>query len=329
MDRRLELLSILTDGGFHSGEALARVLGVSRSAVWKHIQGLTHWGLDVFAVRGRGYSLAHNIRLLDHQDILSKMPPVARGQMRRLELFPVIDSTNGYLLDAAKRGCETGYVCLAESQTQGRGRRGKPWVSPFGRNLYMSVLWRFAQPPSSLGGLGLVVGVAVAEALSAAGGKDIGLKWPNDLYWKDRKLGGILLEMFGEAGGPSAVVLGVGVNVLGMIGESMTPGIDQPWSDFATAACESSPCRNTLAALILSEIFTALSVFECRGLAPFVPRWNALDVLKGREVDVHLPSSTVCGVADGIDGNGALRVLTGGQWKKFVSGELSVRLAPG
>lgn len=326
MDRRLKLLSILAAGGFHSGESLATALGVSRSAVWKHVQGLMQWGVNVFAVRGRGYRLAQDIRLLDQQIILSKMPPPALKQVRQFDLFSVIDSTNGFLLEAAKQGGETGRVCLAESQAHGRGRRGKQWISPFGRNLYMSVLWRFAQPPSSLGGLGLAVGVVVAEALRAAGGTDIGLKWPNDLYWKNRKLGGILLELFGEAGGPTTVVVGAGVNV-DMTRAGVAPAIDQPWSDFATAAGQSAPCRNTLAALILGEIFSALSAFESSGLGPFVTRWNDLDVLKGREVDVHLPASTVCGIADGIDEDGALRLFTGGQWKKFVSGELSVRLA--
>lgn len=326
MDRRTKLLSVLAGGGFHSGETLATALGVSRTAIWKHIQSLSNWGLDVYAVRGRGYSLAQPLRLLDRGAILAGIPAPARALITQLELFPVVESTNGYLLDIARRDSGRGRVCLAERQTHGRGRRGRMWVSPFARNLYVSVLWRFQQPPSAIGGLGLAIGIAVADALRAGGAINVGLKWPNDIYWQDRKLGGILLEMFGEAGGPSTVVVGMGVNV-DMGSSSTVPTIDQPWTDFATAASNPAPCRNTLAALLLREVFSVLETFETCGLSPFVGRWNALDVLKGREVDVRLPTSTVRGVANGIDDDGALLLYTGGQSKRFVSGELSLRLA--
>lgn len=326
MERRDTLLSILADGKCHSGEFLAEELGISRTAVWKHVQCMAEWGLDIFAVRGRGYRLVPPIRLLDRHTILSTLEPKVRTLVRKLDLFSIVESTNAYLMAAARLHSETGHVCLAEHQTRGRGRRGRDWVSPFGRNLYLSVLWRFEQAPSLLPGLGLAIGVAVAEALNAAGGAQVGLKWPNDLYWRDRKLGGILLEMFGEAGGPSTVVVGIGVNV-DMTSQAAPFTIDQPWTDFATAASNPTPCRNTLAAYVLNEVLVALETFARAGLSPFVERWNKLDVLRGRDVDVHLSDGSISGRVNGIDDDGALLVLSDGYIKRFVTGELSVRLA--
>lgn len=325
MVRRLELLTVLADGGFHSGEALAQKLGVSRAAIWKHVQGLAEWGLDVFAVRGRGYALSQALQLLDTNAILSGLPEWVVASVSQLEVFPVIESTNAYLMGAARSRADKGRICMAESQTDGRGRRGRTWISPFGRNLYVSVLWRFPQPPAAMSGLPLSIGVAIASALESAGAKNIGLKWPNDIYWEKRKLGGILVEMFGEAGGPSTVVVGFGVNV----NMSSVPGscvIDQPWTDFATAASVAVACRNSLAACILAEVFAAFHTYEQLGLSPFLARWDCLDVFKGRDVQVHLPHATVTGIAKGVDVDGALRVEVDGESKRFLAGDVSLRV---
>lgn len=326
MDRRTKLLSVLADGEFHSGEVLANELGISRTAVWKHVQSLSDWGLDIFAVRGRGYSLSRALQLLDADAILSAMPEASRGLVSQLELFPIIESTNAHLMAIARSDASSGRICIAEQQTHGRGRRGRRWVSPFGRNLYVSLLWRFPQPPSAMGGLSLAMGVAIATALEAAGAKNVTLKWPNDIYWENRKFGGILVEMFGEAGGPSTVVVGFGVNV-DMGSSDMALAIDQPWTDFATAASMEAPCRNSLAACILGEVFTALQTFERCGLSPFVARWNSLDAFKGLEVEVQLPELAVRGIAKGIDDDGTLQVQVGGELKRFLAGEMSLRLA--
>lgn len=326
MVRRLELLSVLADGAFHSGESLANELGVSRAAIWKHVQGLAEWGLDVFAVRGRGYCLSRPLQLLDPNAILLALPKSIVDSVSRLEVFPVIESTNGHLMGVARSHADKGRICMAERQTDGRGRRGRTWISPFGCNLYVSVLWRFLQSPSAMSGLPLAMGVAIATALEIAGAKNVGLKWPNDIYSEERKLGGILVEMFGEAGGPSTVVVGFGINI-NMSSVPGLPVINQPWTDFATAASVVAPCRNSLAASILGEVFTAFHIYEQFGLSPFLSRWDSLDVFKGRDVQVHLPQATVSGIAKGVDVDGALRVEVGGEPMRFLAGEVSLRLA--
>ncbi|MDX1654152.1 MAG: biotin--[acetyl-CoA-carboxylase] ligase, partial [Candidatus Competibacteraceae bacterium] len=231
-ERERRLLEVLGDGRFHSGEELARALGVSRAAVWKHLNSLGRRGLEVHAVRGRGYRLPNPLELLDPEGIRAQLSPSVQGRLAQLEVFDQIDSTNSYLLTRAKAGAPGGSVCLAERQSAGRGRRGRQWISPFAANLYLSVLWRYPDGPALLSGLSLAVGVAMARALEGVGVVGVGLKWPNDLLWRDQKLGGILLEFGGESSGPCQVVTGVGLNVT--MPKEPALDIDQPWPDLTT-----------------------------------------------------------------------------------------------
>lgn len=189
----LRLISILADGAFHSGEQLGEAFGMSRAAINKHIQTIREWGLDVFTVPGKGYSLPAPIQLLNEQAILSYLPA---GQVT---VLPVVDSTNQYLLDRITE-LKSGDACVAEYQHAGRGRRGRQWVSPFGTNLYLSMFWRLEQGPAAAMGLSLVVGIVMAEVLRKLGAEQVRVKWPNDLYLNDKKLAGILVELTGKTG---------------------------------------------------------------------------------------------------------------------------------
>ncbi len=190
---KLSLLRALSKGGFHSGEELGDELGISRAAVSKHIKGIQGWGVDIFRVQGKGYQLANPLQLLDESVLNSSVAtPFA--------LIPVIESTNQYILDNA-RELDSGFVCIAEYQSKGRGRRGREWISPFGSNLYLSMFWQLEAGMAAAMGLSLVVGIAIAEAIEKLGIEGIKLKWPNDLYHNDKKLAGILVEMSGQAGG--------------------------------------------------------------------------------------------------------------------------------
>ncbi|MDX1514107.1 MAG: biotin--[acetyl-CoA-carboxylase] ligase, partial [Gammaproteobacteria bacterium] len=195
MNQRERVLGLLSDGRFHSGAELGRALGIGRSAVWKHVRAVQKLGVDVFAVRGKGYRLASPIELLDLDTIIQGLNPANAATLRGVEVFFEIDSTNRYLVEHAANRRPWPWLCLAESQSAGKGRRGRHWVSPFGGNLYFSLLWRFESGADSLAGLSLVTGVAVAEAIRAMGVDHLGLKWPNDLFHRGRKLGGMLIEL--------------------------------------------------------------------------------------------------------------------------------------
>ena len=203
----LTLISILADGEFHSGEQLGEQLGMSRAGINKHIQTLRDWGVDVFTVPGKGYSLPEPIQLLNEDVIRSQ---IGHGNVA---VLPVIDSTNQYLLDRLPE-LKSGDACVAEYQQAGRGRRGRKWFSPFGANLYLSMYWRLDQGPAAAIGLSLVIGIVMAEVLHDLGADRVRVKWPNDLYLNDRKLAGILVELTGKTGDAAQIVIGAGLNMV-------------------------------------------------------------------------------------------------------------------
>ena len=316
------LLTILADGQFHSGTALGCTIGCSRTAVWKAIQALRVTGLEIYSVRGKGYRLVEAIELLNREAILAAMNN--RDALKNLEIHHEIDSTNAYLLRAAKQGNISGHACLAECQRGGRGRRGRQWVSPLGGNLYLSLVWQFHAGATALGGLSLAVAVAVVRALRKLGLHTAGLKWPNDIQVEGRKLAGILLELAGEAAGPCTVVMGLGLNVRTPAAEMST--VAQPWTDLESALGK-TVARNALAAGLLQHLTKAMQQFEAEGLAPFVDEWANWDVLTGRNITLDLPNGPVHGVARGIDESGALLLASDGKLQRFHSGEVSVRLS--
>src|SRR5262245_20506409 len=251
------VLRRLADGEFHSGEALARSLDFSRASVWNAIRDLEAAGIEVYKVHGRGYRLPYPITLLDRAAIgrfLGEHAP-----RFTLELRDTVASTNTALLERAAAGAPGGTVVAAEWQPGGRGRLGRAWHAGVGEALTFSLLWRFARGAAGLSGLSLAVGVALARALEAQGARGVALKWPNDLLCGGRKLAGILVEMSGDALGPTAAVIGIGVNV--RLSEATRERIGQPAADLESA-CGAAPDRNRLLAATLLELERVLTAFE-------------------------------------------------------------------
>lgn len=326
-ERERRVLALLGDGNFHSGEELAGCLGgISRAAIWKVIQALVERGIDVHAVRGRGYCLANPLELLDQDRIAAELNDEVRHLVSAIEVYPWLDSTNTYLMQRARAGCDSGLACFAEAQTAGRGRRGRSWISPFGANLYFSLLWRFPANPPALTGLSLVIGIAVAHALEKLGVEGIGLKWPNDILWQQRKLGGILLEFGGESTGPCHVVAGVGVNVA--MPQRAGQIIDQAWVDMRHILGSGTVSRNRMAGCLLSEMVTACQRFQSWGFRPFREAWKPLDLTFEQPVVLTLPTQTITGIAKGIDAEGCLCLDTGSGRQRFTTGEVSLRFTP-
>ncbi|NIF61099.1 bifunctional biotin--[acetyl-CoA-carboxylase] ligase/biotin operon repressor BirA [Enterobacter sp. Ap-916] len=310
----LTLISILADGEFHSGEQLGEQLGMSRAAINKHVQTLRDWGIDVFTVPGKGYSLPEPIQLLDEGFITSQ---IANGSVA---VLPVIDSTNQYLLDRLN-SLQSGDSCIAEYQQAGRGRRGRQWFSPFGANLYLSMYWRLEQGPAAAIGLSLVIGIVMAEVLQRLGAEDVRVKWPNDLYLNDRKLAGILVELTGKTGDAAQIVIGAGINLA--MRNVATDVINQGWINLQEAGIRID--RNTLAVTLIQELRTALQLFEQESLLPFLPRWEKLDNFINRPVKLIIGEREVHGISRGINEQGGLLLEQDGVIKAWVGGEISLR----
>ncbi|MCF6323534.1 MAG: bifunctional biotin--[acetyl-CoA-carboxylase] ligase/biotin operon repressor BirA [Gammaproteobacteria bacterium] len=319
MQTRFKLLNTLSDGNFHSGDALGAELGVGRSAIWRHVQTLRGYGLDIYAVTGRGYRLRTPLELLCESRIIDGLPQTARSLIADIDLHPLLDSTNSHLMRPEAMALPGGSVCLVEYQTAGRGRQGRRWVSSFGANLCFSLVWHFNGGPDALSGLSLAVAVALAEGLSSLGLSRPGLKWPNDLYIDGRKLAGILLEMSGEFSGTSRVVIGVGVNMRAP--SAIDESIDQPW----IALDELLPApvsRNQAASILIAAIAVAMSEFQKEGFAPFMARWQQWDVMAGKSITLQQTQGVIEGRARGIDTTGALLIEREGEISRYHSGDV-------
>ena len=323
MKHLLSLLKQLADGHFHSGQALADALGLSRSGIWKTIRKLEqNFGLNIHAVSGRGYKLARALEFLDEQLIRQKLTAATAAELEHLEVYSSLDSTNRYLYQIAAKGVKQRYVVFAEHQTQGQGRRGRAWQSPFAQNLYFSILWHFDFGPEKLAGLSLAVAVAVARALKLRTGIQPQLKWPNDIWFDNKKLSGNLLEIQGQSAGPCSVVIGIGVNV--DMEDEFAKSIDQPWIDLRRASQQTIE-RNELSATLLNQLVPALEQFARTGLESFMSDWCDWDLSYGKEVELIFADHKIAGKAVGIDPQGALLLEKEGNIKAYHMGEVSLR----
>ena len=315
----------LCDGEFHSGEELAASLGVTRSAVWKAVNGLRDLDTPMEAIRNRGYRLLQASEPLAAPRIRDSLSRTVRDRVVRLDTAWSLASTNTELVSRPNPPKGRSEVLLAEFQTAGRGRRGRSWLAPPGGAVCLSLSWTFAEMPRDAGALGLAIGVCALRALEPFGVADARLKWPNDLLVGDRKLGGILIELRAESGGPACAVVGIGLNVaLGaeLLQKIATTGL--PAVDLASVA-QTPVSRNALATGLLECCVRGLISFENEGLRPFIDEWRHADALRGRPVNVQSGEESTRGLARSIDLSGALLVETPHGLRKFFSGDVTVR----
>lgn len=319
-DSLLPLLRTLCDGAWHSGARLAREAGVTRAALSKRVHRLLDLGLEIETQPGRGCRLVQPLDLLEPDLVRGALAPAWQDRLA-LRVLASTDSTNTRLIESDP--AHDPQALLAEHQTRGRGRQGRAWHSPFGTNLYLSLAWSFAQWPPQLTALSLAAGVAVAEALEALGVADVQLKWPNDLWRHEAKLGGILIEQRGEAGGACRVVLGLGLNV--SMRTATEAQISQPWTSLAEALSGRAPSRNLLAAKLLERWCAMLERFADEGFAPFLPGWRARDLTRNRAVRVEQDAQEIEGIARGVDDDGGLLLDVAGARRRILSGDVRLR----
>lgn len=316
----LALVDALADGAWHSGEALAARFGITRAALAKRVEKLRDWQLELESRQGLGYRLRAPLERLDAARLQAAVPGL------RVSVAPVVDSTNTRLLEAPP--AQDPRALFAELQTAGRGRRGRQWVSPFGSNLYVSIAWSWPSWPRELTALSLAIGAECALVLQDFGLADIRLKWPNDLLVAQRKLGGILIEHRGEAGGACRVVIGIGINL--HMAASQGERVTQAWINLDEALARhgrAMPGRNVLAAALLRRLQARLLAYEATGFAAVAPDWARLDASRDAAVRIHNGEQITDGIARGVDADGALLVDTADGRLAVHAGEISLRLA--
>ncbi len=320
MELKWQVLNILSDGRFHSGQKLAEQLGISRSAVWKIIHGWQASGMPVDAVTGRGYRLREAFVPYTLKRLQAACPSV------HWHFFEAVDSTNSFLLrNARKQGMS---VCLTEEQSQGRGRRGRMWCSTPGYSLTFSFAERTSKPVSELAWLPLIAGVAVSKALIELGFENIGIKWPNDIVIKAddgqwRKLAGMLMEVSGGLEGDVLWVLGIGLNV----GSHALNNIEAeyPCGTLAMQKPNAACLRHEILLAIIQSWQHWITIFWQEGPSRIQMAWEQFDVLAEQPIVVRTPDDTYHGHAMGLDDFGRLVVDTNGERKVLTAADVSIR----
>ncbi|HEY2395798.1 MAG TPA: biotin--[acetyl-CoA-carboxylase] ligase [Rudaea sp.] len=306
-----------------SGSTLAARLGVTRAAIWKQVEALRDAGAPIEAAAGRGYRLSWPIEWLDATSIAAELDPAQHRRVGDIAVHWQVDSTSSKLLRRAALDSGDLLACCAESQSAGRGRRGRQWRSPLGGNLYFSLLKRFDHGMGASSGLSLAVGIAVVDALADCGVSGVGLKWPNDVLARGRKLAGVLIELGGEFLGPCHAVIGIGINL--RLPAPVAAAIDQPAIDIATLTGAEPPSRNRLAGRLLARLVETLDRFGSAGFAVFRDEYARHDLLAGQLIRVHDAGGALDGTGAGVDERGALRVRHAGGVRLCDSADVSVR----
>lgn len=317
------LFEILADGQFHSGQQLAERMGVSRTAVWKHLGSLRDKGVAVESVKGRGYRFIAPVEMLAGDRIRRALVPSVSKSLRRLDVCYQLDSTSQYLANRLMATPIHGNVVLAEYQSNGRGRGTHEWLAAPAAGLCMSIGWHFESVPKSLPALSLATGVVLANCLSAFGPQPIRLKWPNDLLHAGAKLGGILIESRGQHAGEVDVIIGIGINV--EMPAALAGRINQNVTDLVRIFGH-RPSRNQLAGSIINGMFRLLENYAIEGFGPYLESWRALDIGRGRQAVLHRSAGDVHGRVVDIDENGFLVMETEGVSSRYSSGDLSLRV---
>ncbi len=325
MSTKDELLNCLKEekGKWVSGESLSRKMTVTRSAVWKHIGRLKEEGYVIESSRKKGYLLRQASDLLLANEIREGLETRIFGKGDIVH-FLETDSTNLRAKALAQDGAPEGTVVIAESQTEGRGRRGRAWYSPAGEGVYVSLILRPALPPNEAAKLTLLSSVAVAETLNALTPLAARIKWPNDIMAGGRKLAGILTQVSTEMEAVDYMIVGIGINV-------NTPPESFP-ADLRSVAASvrgetgSSFPRITLLRLLLEQFETWYGrLAEC-GFQPVMERWKALSDIIGRRISVDLLNHRYSGEAVDIDQDGVLVLRDGrGALQRIISGDITLQ----
>jgi BirA family biotin operon repressor/biotin-[acetyl-CoA-carboxylase] ligase len=315
MIKTLSLLRLLNHQTFTSGASIAQTLGTTRTSVSKALRRAETYGVTLQRRQGVGYRLLHPIHWLDAGTIKAQLDTLTKNY--HVMSLDEVNSTNQLLLNDTT--AKPGTVLAAEWQTQGKGRLGRHWHGELGGSLMFSLKAEFPQGISALSGLSLAVGVAIVRALRQLGVQEAALKWPNDIVCKQGKLGGVLIEVIGDALGPSQAIIGIGLNY------HLTRPLltEQAYANLVQLGLRTD--RNTLLAHLLKALDLVLQQFVQSGLTTLMAEWEAMHLWQNKEIDIITAKQTITGTALGITSQGALRVNIKGTVQQFFSGDVSLR----
>ncbi len=315
MNRLIDVLNRLSPTFSVSGTQIAKELGITRAAVWRRIKHLQDLGVEISSDHGKGYKLQSNFEKLDAAAI-KKISPNSIS----LDIVWNTTSTNSDLFSIVDK-VRLPAVLLAEYQTKGRGRRNDPWLSPLGSGLCLSMGWKFSNLPPTITSLGLVVGLTIIDTLEKIGCSSIKIKWPNDVFFDQRKIAGSLIDLKTELSGSSYVVIGIGINT--KMNQDAKKKINQPVADLYDVL-GTNVSRNNLAGNLIKFLNLALTNFEKDGFTSFRDKFIEKDLLYGKKITIAVRDNILTGYAAGVDWDGALLLDVDGKVSRFYSGHVSL-----
>ena len=294
------VVKILFNEEFITGTEIGKKLNISRTAVWKIIKILSNYGVDIITDNQLGYKIKDKILLLDQDTILKGI----NFNSITLDIFQSVVSTNEYL----KSVCDSGYqnhVCLSEYQSGGNARLGRNWYSPFAQNIYLSIKHKFRKDISAISGLSLVLGISIIKSLLSLNlPNKFLIKWPNDIYYEDKKILGILTEVIGESNGDCNAIIGIGLNV-NMMHLPNSNNIN--WTSLKKITGENFD-RNEICVLLINNIIRDLEKFNILGFQYYLDEWKYYDYLAGKQISVTNHNNVIEGEYIGIDEGGNLLI---------------------
>lgn len=314
------ILQLLSDGQWHKGEELGQALSITRAGIWKAMQSMP---ISIERDKRQGYRIAGGLELLNEKELNKKIESSVKNKYNKLIILNSIPSTNDYLFEQARGNIHDNLICLAEAQSQGKGRRGRTWETPFGHNISCSFLWHYNCDSGQLSGLSQMIALSTVKAIEEATGiEDLKVKWPNDIYHQGKKLSGILIELLAQAHVNTTAIIGIGIN--GKLPENTQ--INQPWTDL-TNILGAPPPRNRLAAALINHTISTLAEFHMDGLTPHIETWKHYDICAGKQVEIVRNSNDLKGIAEGINRRGELILRDkNNQLHTILSGEASLLL---
>jgi BirA family biotin operon repressor/biotin-[acetyl-CoA-carboxylase] ligase len=317
-----EILAVLRkeQDSYVSGEDLCRMAGISRAAIWKHMEKLREEGYEIEASPHLGYRLKAIPDRLIPSEVRHSLKTRIFG--RQILSYARIDSTNDAAYSLAEKGLKEGSVILADEQVMGKGRHGRRWVSPPRCGIYMSCILRPDMAPDEIPKITLLAAVAVARAIRSVTGLDAMIKWPNDILVNGKKVCGILTEMKAEQDSVNFIILGIGINA-STPARSLPRGAASLRQELRASGHRDDLSRIELTRRVLEELDQYYGVLKRNGFRPIVEEWKALSAMMGARIRVLLPNRTFDGLAHDIDPDGGLVVrLDSGVLHKVSSGDI-------
>lgn len=317
------LLQLLNDGEFHSEKQLAATLKVPLVDLKQAIQKLQRLGLEIEYDAGSGHRLSPGIKLLEKSRVLEQLSENLQSAIKTFDIHLTIDSTNSEAMRYVRGGNQGKALFVAEKQESGRGRRGRNWVSPMARNIYMTLVWPFDGNIEALQGLSLVTALSLIHALQASslnGMDSLKVKWPNDVWLNNKKLAGILLELYSGNDGSHQVIIGIGINV--NMPQHSLASINQPATDLASHG-NLTVDRNVILANLIRQLDGDIELFMQHGFTNFRAQWQLFDLFHNKDVEVLTGTTSTLGKVKGVDLSGALILETDSGNQLIIGGELA------